>query len=116
MQTSQRQRAAQERAARERARRVAQALAHLPALEAKKKPADQDQARVSTTDPDARVMKMADGGFRPAARARQSRHPPARHLPLGRGTPRGPHHRDDRDRQELRGPMNMLLYRLASER
>jgi hypothetical protein len=41
-------------------------LAQLPALEAKKKPADQDQARVSTTDPDARVMKMADGGFRPA--------------------------------------------------
>jgi len=23
-------------------------------------------ARVSTTDPDARVMKMGDGGFRPA--------------------------------------------------
>jgi len=64
--TSHRQRAAQERAARERATRVAQALAQLPALEAKKKPADQDQARVSTTDPDARVMKMADGGFRPA--------------------------------------------------
>jgi transposase len=64
--TRQRQRAAQERAARERATRVAQALAQLPALEAKKKPADKDQARVSTTDPDARVMKMADGGFRPA--------------------------------------------------
>ncbi|MCB9967876.1 MAG: hypothetical protein H6852_09615 [Geminicoccaceae bacterium] len=25
-----------------------------------------DRARVSTTDPEARVMKMADGGFRPA--------------------------------------------------
>ena len=25
-----------------------------------------DKARVSTTDPEARVMKMADGGFRPA--------------------------------------------------
>ena len=45
---------------------MAQALAQLPALEAKKKPADKDHARVSTTDPDARVMKMADGGFRPA--------------------------------------------------
>jgi transposase len=32
----------------------------------KKKAADKDKARVSTTDPDARVMKMADGGFRPA--------------------------------------------------
>ena len=28
--------------------------------------ATKDKARVSTTDPDARVMKMADGGFRPA--------------------------------------------------
>lgn len=34
---------------------------------AAKKPADQkDKARVSTTDAEARVMKMADGGFRPA--------------------------------------------------
>ncbi len=63
---SRRQAAARERAARERAQRVAQALAHLPALEAKKKPAENPQARVSTTDPEARVMKMPDGGFRPA--------------------------------------------------
>ena len=28
--------------------------------------ATKDKARVSTTDPGARVMKMADGGFRPA--------------------------------------------------
>lgn len=64
--TSRRQQKARERAARERAERVAQALAHLPALEAKKKPGDKGAARVSTTDPEARVMKMADGGFRPA--------------------------------------------------
>jgi len=64
--TTARQRAARERATRERAARVAQALAHLPALEAKKKPAAQGEARASTTDPEARVMKMADGGFRPA--------------------------------------------------
>jgi len=62
--TSRRQQAARARAARERAERVAQALAHLPGLEAKKKPPE--QARVSTTDPEARVMKMPDGGFRPA--------------------------------------------------
>src|SRR6267143_342468 len=37
------------------------------------------------------------------ARARPSRHPPARHLSLGRGTPRGPHQRDDRDGEELPG-------------
>lgn len=54
------------RAARERAERIQRALARLPALAAKKKPAAQDQARASTTDPDATVMKMPDGGFRPA--------------------------------------------------
>lgn len=64
--TTRRQQKAQERAARERQARVAQALAHLPALEAKKQPDERTQARASTTDPEARVMKMADGGYRPA--------------------------------------------------
>jgi len=57
---------ARERAARERQAQVAQALAQLPAREAKKTPDARPQARASTTDPEARVMKMADGGFRPA--------------------------------------------------
>jgi len=35
-------------------------------VEAKKKPDETTKARVSTTEPDARVMKMGDGGFRPA--------------------------------------------------
>ena len=61
-----RQQQAQMRAAQERAERVQRALQRLPELEAKKKPAEKDQARASTTDPDATVMKMADGGFRPA--------------------------------------------------
>jgi hypothetical protein len=61
-----REEAARERAARERAGRIQQALARLPELEARKKPESKDQARCSTTDPDATVMKMADGGFRPA--------------------------------------------------
>jgi transposase len=64
--TTARQKAARQRAARERQAQVAQALAQLPALEAKKKPTERTQARASTTDPEARVMKMADGGFRPA--------------------------------------------------
>lgn len=63
---SRRRRAAHERAARERRERVAAALAALPEVAAKKKPGEREQARVSTTDPEARVMKMADGGFRPA--------------------------------------------------
>ena len=32
----------------------------------KKKPDERLKARASTTDPEARVMKMADGGYRPA--------------------------------------------------
>lgn len=65
--TARRQEAARQRAVRERQERVAKALAQLPELEAKKRTAaDKDHVRASTTDPEARVMKMADGGFRPA--------------------------------------------------
>jgi transposase len=64
--TTRRQRAARQRVAEDRQRRVKRALAQLPEVEAKKSAKDRDQARVSTTDPEARVMKMADGGFRPA--------------------------------------------------
>jgi transposase len=61
--------AAQQRAAVDRMARVEEALAQLPAIEATKqrqKGKRPTEARVSTTDPDARVMKMADGGYRPA--------------------------------------------------
>lgn len=61
-----RQKGARERAARERAERVKAALGRLPELEARKKAGERDKARCSTTDPTATVMKMADGGFRPA--------------------------------------------------
>src|SRR6185437_5315880 len=63
---SRRHDAARERAAREREERVRQALDRLPELEAKKEPKERDEARASTTDPEASVMKMADGGYRPA--------------------------------------------------
>ena len=68
--------AARERAARERLERVEQALAHMPEMETAKerqakhagkaRRAKLKEPRVSTTDPEARVMKMPDGGFRPA--------------------------------------------------
>lgn len=61
-----RQAQAQQRAAREREERIRKALERLPELEAKQKANDQEKARSSTTDPEATVMKMADGGFRPA--------------------------------------------------
>ncbi len=60
------QQAAQQRAAAERVARVEAALAELPAVRAAKPEAKAAQARVSTSDPEARVMKMADGGYRPA--------------------------------------------------
>jgi transposase len=64
--TSRRQAAARQRAAEDRHRRVAEALEQMADVEARKKPAEREEARVSTTDPEARVMKMADGGYRPA--------------------------------------------------
>lgn len=64
--STKRQQAARQRAGRDRTKRVRAALEQLPKIAKKKKPADRAEARASTTDPDARVMKMADGGFRPA--------------------------------------------------
>lgn len=69
--TSRRVTAARQRAARERAERVRAALARLPGLEAaqrrtRRPPVEQ---RASTTDPDARFMKLAGGGLRPALNA-----------------------------------------------
>jgi transposase len=62
---------ARQAAAADRQRRLEQALAELPQVEALKaqgrgKRAKTREARVSTTDPAARVMKLGDGGFRPA--------------------------------------------------
>jgi transposase len=65
-----RRQAAHPRAAQDRVARLEAALAQLPEVTAikKKSGAKDTVARVSTTDPDARVMKMARGwrGFRPA--------------------------------------------------
>lgn len=73
---SARETAARARAAQERAARVEAALRQMPALQAVKERQEHTlnkaqrtrvtEPRVSTTDPQARVMKMADGGFRPA--------------------------------------------------
>ncbi len=64
--TARRRKKARERAARERAERLKAALERLPELVAKPKPAAKDRVRCSTTDATATVMKMADGGCRPA--------------------------------------------------
>jgi len=58
--------AAARRHAQERLGRVEAALGRLPEMEAKVRPGEGREARASTTDPEATVMKMADGGYRPA--------------------------------------------------
>ncbi len=60
-----RQQKARQRAVRERQQRLQRALQHVQEIEAHKKSKDKE-ARASTTDADAHVMKMGDGGFRPA--------------------------------------------------
>ena len=74
-----RQRGARQRAAKEKQQRLEQAIEQLPELKQKQEQAAQragegkcgqkirdKQPRVSSTDAEARVMKMPDGGFRPA--------------------------------------------------
>lgn len=63
--------AARERAARERAARVEQALAELAKVQAMRArqrggKRSQSEPRASTTDGEARTMRMGDGGYRPA--------------------------------------------------
>ena len=60
--------AAIERGAKDRLTRLQAALEQIPeVIEVKKRSGAKDKTpRVSSTDPDARVMKMGDGGYRPA--------------------------------------------------
>lgn len=79
LELSARQKAARKRAAEERLERLEQAVAQLPALQQKQAEAErragngkegqkvrQREPRVSATDPEARRMKMPNGGFNPA--------------------------------------------------
>jgi transposase len=70
-QDSRRKAAAQQRARREMQERLQAALDRLPELEAIKRRngGKAEEARASSTDADAGVMKMADGGYRPAYNA-----------------------------------------------
>jgi transposase len=64
-----REEAARKKAAKDRAERIERALEEMGEAERRKRSNNgkkKKEARTSTTDPTARVMKMADGGFRPA--------------------------------------------------
>jgi transposase len=67
--STRRQQAAQQRAAKERVQRVTAALENLKQLQGQREQREKGsgaEARASTTDPEARKMKMPDGGYRPA--------------------------------------------------
>lgn len=67
---SKREEAARKRAAESRSRRIERAIEEMKEAEQRKRwnngNKKKTEPRTSTTDPSARVMKMADGGFRPA--------------------------------------------------
>jgi hypothetical protein len=65
------QRAARQRAARQREERITAALAELPTIrqdqqQSRRRDVRRKEPRASMTDPEARIMKMPDNGFRPA--------------------------------------------------
>jgi transposase len=61
-----RQEAAQQRAARERLARMEASMKELDQREAAAPPSQREQVRVSESEPEARKMKHADGGFAPS--------------------------------------------------
>jgi transposase len=64
--TSRRMVKARQRAARERQERLEQALKEFDKLTEEQSGKDKENRRVSTSDPEARVMKQPDGGFAPS--------------------------------------------------
>lgn len=101
-----RQRAAQERAARERQARLEAALAEMPKLEETKarqqdhKPTKQVEPRASITDPEARRMRMGDGGFQPAYNVQIAVDPQSRAIVGIDVTNHGTDHGEDRPLRE----------------
>ena len=88
---STKQRAARRRAAKEKQQRLEQAIAQLPELKQKQEEAAQKagggkqgqkirdkEPRVSTSDAEARVMKMPNGGFNPACNVQLASDPESR--------------------------------------
>jgi transposase len=57
---------AQKRAAEDRQRRLEQAIEELEKVREKKSGKEKEQARASSSDPNARIMRHADGGFSPS--------------------------------------------------
>ena len=65
-QLGQREIQARKRASREKKQRLEEALKELEQMQKGRAESEKAQVRVSETDPEARVMKQADGGFAPS--------------------------------------------------
>jgi transposase len=98
---SARRRSARERAARERVERIESALATMVELEAVKaaqradKPTSRQAPRASTTDPEARRMRLGDGGFGPAYNVQLATDPESRAIVGVSVTTHGTDHGED---------------------
>ena len=103
---SPRQKAARERAAQQKQERLEQALKELPKLEQAKarqrddKPSKKNAPRVSMTDPEARRMKMSNGGFNPAYNVQISSDPESRAIVGVEITNHGTDHGEDEPQRE----------------
>jgi transposase len=103
---SSRRRAAKERAARQRVERVAAALRAMSRLEEVKsnqredKPTRHEAPRASTTDADARRMRMADGGFAPGYNVQIAADPKSRAIVGVEVTSHGTDHGEDQPLRE----------------
>jgi len=87
---SRRQRQAQQRAARQRQQRITQALAELEQIRASKNdPKERAEARASLSDPQARIMKQAQGAIGPAYNVQISTDAPHR-VVVGVGVSQAP--------------------------
>jgi transposase len=94
-------RAAQERAAQKRQERLEAALVEMKKLEEIKarqpegKPSKKNEPRASTTDPEARRMRMGDGGFAPAYNVQIAADPQSRAIVGIEVTNHGTDHGED---------------------
>ena len=103
---SARRRAAQERVARERQERLEAALVEMAKLEEIKskqsddKPSKKNEPRASTTDPEARRMRLANGGFAPAYNVQIATDPQSRAILGIDVTNHGTDHGEDKPLRE----------------
>lgn len=103
---SARRRAAQERAAKQRAARLDAALAEMTKLEETKarqrddKPCKKNEPRASTTDPEARRMRLADGSFASAYNVQIATDPQSRAIVGIDVTNHGTDHGEDQPLRE----------------